>query len=106
MQTAGRFFYISEVEFGMDKKKEASRKCLALGGKVDAFGVENELKDLRYYCYPWTQAFKSGDRWIDNNNNKVKYLPWAENETTYPNKFKFNKYLAKKCNYKIDLLLL
>ena len=50
MQTAGRFFYVSEVEFGMDKKKEASRKCLALGGKVDAFGVENDLKDLRYYC--------------------------------------------------------
>ena len=50
--TSRNFFYISEVEFEMDKKKEASRKCLALEGKMDAFGDENELKDLWHDCYP------------------------------------------------------
>ena len=97
------FFFISELEFVMDNKKEASRKCFALGGTMDAFGDENELQELNQDCYLWAPAFRSGDGWVDNNNNEVKYLPWAENEPTYPDKFRCigiedNEYIAEPCS--------
>ena len=41
------FLFISPFFFEMDKKKKAVRKCIALGGKMDVFLDENELKDLR-----------------------------------------------------------
>ena len=99
------FFYISPVLSGMDNKKEASRKCFALGGKMDVFVNENDLKDFNHECGPWAPAFRSGGRWVDNSNNEVKYLPWAENEPTYPDKFRCvtindKKYIADDCSLK------
>ena len=58
---------------------ESSRKCLALGGKMDVFVDESELNSFSYektQCSMnmWTPAFRSGDGWVDNRNNEVKFF--------------------------------
>ena len=73
------FLYVPQILAGMENKKEALRKCSALGGKMDVLSDESEMKDFSYdsagcpYIL-WAPVFRYGDGWIDHNNRDVKYL--------------------------------
>ena len=105
------FYYVPPILSGMNNKKEASRKCFALGGKMDMFADENEMKAFKYdsaHCseYLWAPAFRIGDGWVDNHNNHAKYLPWKENEPIKPDQYRCvfiedKKYLTEDCSYQL-----
>ena len=104
-----QFLYIPPIRSAMDNKRESSRKCLALGGKMDVFVDESELNSFSYektQCSMnmWTPAIRSVDGWVDNHNNEVKYFNWAEGDPLEPDKYRcvFLRYIRSNKKYLTD----
>ena len=98
-------YFIPSMLSGMNNKKEATRKCNALGGEMDSFTNKKDIEKVKYEengCFDiWVPVFRRGNEWVDNKDNVVKYLPWTEN---HPEKHSCvvlykNEYWTAPCDY-------